>query len=335
MQIFYSMPTINRVPFKNLADAEMDISRDLRRILRADILAPGTFYGLLSYFAFRRLSSELSFDDYYLTFEGNPWEKTSIAALRKLNPNILVTGCQHTVVPQASTGVFVGKGESDILEYPDRIITVGNTPREIILKYGELPHETVIPGCALRYTYLQEIKPETGALPKTLLLALEGVIHTTKLLNYLAKFIDSLGEWKVIVRFHPALPFAEIDASGAFPEVLRGKVELSTRSLLDDLSDSGAVLYWGSTVALEAIQLGVPAIHLKGEEILSYDPLFACEALHETLLETDSLPVLLDQMAQMDSDELERSRHLAKAFMADYFLPVTDERLALFLAPRD
>ncbi len=324
-------------PSPNTSGEEQKISEDVKKILRADILSPGTFYSLLNYFAFQKIARQFKPQKYLLTFEGNPWEKTSIAALKSEDSRIEVIGCQHTVVPQASTGVFLGKREQSLLAYPDRILTVGKTTKEIMQRYGEYRERKVEAACALRYEYLEKISMRKDALPSCLLVALEGVPQSACLLHFLAKRISQLGEWRILVRFHPAFTYEHIQSAGLFPVSLEGRVEISRRPLLEDLAESGAVLYWGSTVSLEALKLGVPVIHLRGrhggEEVLSFDPLFDCKTMHYNVRAGESLVSILNEIRGLDGDSLHNNRKKAQEYLANYFHAVTNERLALFAGP--
>ena len=99
----------------------------------------------------------------------------------------------------------------------------------------------------------------------------------------------------------------------------------------DDLDESDMVIYWGSTVALEALMLGKPVINFDAGDALSYDPLFECHHLKWTVNKQTHLVEVIEKIYNMSDEEYEHQLKLAREYLGDYFYEITEERLDRFL----
>lgn len=329
-QLFTAEPHFESMRFATKSGGTVNVGRETASAISADILDASTFYGLIFYPMFARIAGQFSIARYFLTFEGNPWEKTSILGLREVSTEIKTTGYQHAVVPESAAGVFLHRREHELLAFPDKILTVGAIPRDIIRSHSSIESSRVEAGCALRYEYLQSIEGKTSPIPKKLLIALEGVKFTCKLLDYVARS-EGLEDWEITIRCHPAYPFEVMQKDYDFRADFLKRIKVSDSTLPEDLEEAGVVLYWGSTVSLEALQQGIPVIHLQGDEVLSYDPLFQCDVLHETVTAEDSLKCVLEKYTSLSQDELSSRREEARKYIQSYFHPATEERVANFV----
>jgi predicted glycosyltransferase len=103
-------------------------------------------------------------------------------------------------------------------------------------------------------------------------------------------------------------------------------------SLNEDLVNTSVVIYWGTTVSLEALGLGIPVIHYQREhDYLSYDPIFSCPGLHWNVNSGDDLSSVLKKITNIESKEYEKQKNLSDAYIDKYFLPVNDENMSQFL----
>ena len=86
---------------------------------------------------------------------------------------------------------------------------------------------------------------------------------------------------KLTIRFHPILPLKKIERKIHFEldKLTRILISENNSSIFDDLTKSDVVIYWGTTVALEALRMGIPLIHYQMGNFISYDPLFECNYL--------------------------------------------------------
>lgn len=292
-------------------------------------------YQSLHYDMTRRFVEYLKVKTFLLTYENNPWEKMSMQAIREFSPETEIIGYQHTVVPQSSANAFISSKESNIIPMPDRILTVGKIPKEIMEKYGCYDCGKIEPACGLRFEYLFNSSKVERKKRGHILLAVEGLNGAHQLVNYVIRELSGNMKYEVRVRTHPALPLA------LFKDKLTGSLNSipnfslsQNASLRDDLEWSDIVIYWGSTVSLEALVMGKPIIRYDMDCGLSYDPLFQCGHLKWTVHDDTPLTETIEDILTLDDDCFEQELEKAKQYIKDYFFPVTSANLELFL-PRE
>lgn len=307
---------------------------EISDLIHADLLGCSSRiqpYQYLHYGQTKNLLKKIAVKTFLLTFENNPWEKMCILALRQYAPLAKVLGYQHTVIPQASVNMFTSLEEEDIVPKPDCVLTVGPEPKRIIERYSGGDFLPVKSACALRYEnlwksdFLPRIK--TGRI----LLALEGIFEVYQMVNYALRELDGKQEFKIVIRAHPVLPVSAF--AGKLTKKLSDLpfVEISQgHSLIDDIKRTDLVMYWGSTVALEALWMGKPVVHFDQQALFSYDPLFACEHFKWTVTSNQKLDRVFQDIYGLCDESFCFQRRKALDYLKDYFYPVNLENLAPF-----
>jgi hypothetical protein len=270
-----------------------------------------------------------------LTYEGNPWERMFIKGLQQGCPNLFIVGYQHAVIPQAAAGMFLSQRESDYIPLPSIVLTTGHIPVTIIGRYGMLPNGRVRVGCALRFGYLFHLKP----MPKrsnqdifVVLVVLEGVKDVLPLVEYVLDHAPYCPNVTLRIRAHPVLPFERLLSFLGRDIELFDNVEVSHgRSIAEDLEDCDAVLYWGTTVALEALMLGRPVIHFDRGDLLSYDPLFELQDFKWRVSVGIDLSSVLDVIRRLSDQEYYKLQERARNYVTNYFRPADDDSLSQFM----
>ena len=270
-----------------------------------------------------------------LTFEGNPWERMFIAGLRRPNSQLPVFGYQHSVVPKSAAGVFIGPGEEKKSPLPTCVLTTGEIPASIIRDYGALSEVTVEPACALRYEYLYDIdyqeKTETQEGP-LVLVALEGVWGVLPLLEYVLDWAPGCLDFRFRIRAHPGLPLSKLLRKLGKRIIPGGNVEASLGgTVASDVEDSSAVLYWGTTVALEALMMGKPLIHFDRGDFLSYDPLFEFDDFKWRVRKNQDLKSVLEEIRRLPEERNAILRERGRNYIRSYFHEVDDNSMSKFL----
>ncbi len=291
-------------------------------------------YQLLHYGATARFVKKFRPGTFLLTYENNPWEKMCIMALRECSPLTKIVGYQHTVVPQASLNMFISSRELNIIPLPDRIIATGEIPKLIIEEYGQLQGERIVAGLALRFEKLLKLPLAETKNGKTLLVALEGILEAYHMVNYVLKELKDERYWNVIFRFHPdpVLPFERIERHLIYDPRSVSHMEISKESsLIKDLERSDAVIYWGSTAALEALWIGRPIIHYNNRSFLSCDPLFQCPFLKWNVQENESLLKILNDIAGKPRDIFREQQLKAREYLGRYFHQITEKEMEKFI----
>lgn len=315
-----------------LAFNGQDISRDFKRLYLFEHWSPATFHSLTYYHMVKNLCRDLEIKKYIYTFENNSWERMSLLAFRGFSPKTRLVGYQHNVVPLASANMFLGRGEEASAPVPDVVLTTGPRPLAILKEHGHFNEVHLHPTAAIRYRYLEGITavPRRRDSPK-LLVALEGVWQAASIMNHLLEKAEQLEGWEVIVRTHQALPYERLKRKIRFSIEHYPHFKLSSQSSLkDDLTAATAVLYWGSSVALEAIKFGKPLINIKLSEEIDFDPLFEMRALKWSWTPPADLRIILSEIQALGEADYTRLNHEASAYLESYFAPVTRENLKPF-----
>ena len=120
---------------------------------------------------------------------------------------------------------------------------------------------------------------------------MEGVYECYKLVNFVFNALSNAKDFRVIIRTHPARPFDRIRKDLCFDIDLHKNFSVSNqKSLKEDLEDVDILIYWGSTVSLEALMMGIPVIHVSLDDIVKVDPLFDCSHLKWTVENRERSP---------------------------------------------
>ena len=290
------------------------------------------FYQLLHYWATKNLIHNLSVETFLLTYENNPWEKMCMMAFREYSPKTKIIGYQHTVVPQASANMFISRKEQDIIPIPDKILTVGKVPKEIMEKYGSFAKGQIESSCGLRFEYLFETSQNERKRSGHILVVLEGIFEVYKMINYILRELQGNTKYQVTVRTHPVLPLNSITHKLDYRMHDIQNINISHNlSLKKDIEWADIVIYWGTTVALEALSIGKPIIHYEMDSILSYDPLFECDYLKWAVSDKAPLIPTIDEIYSFNDEQFASEQRNAKAYLSRYFFPVTEEGLNKFL----
>jgi hypothetical protein len=288
-------------------------------------------FQLLHYDAIGNMLKWMRFETFLFTFENNPWERMCILSLRHYSPSTKIIGYQHSVVPEAALNMFVHSSEKNIVPLPDMVLTTGDVPKDILQNYGDYSAVPVKTACALRYGYLFDIKPMARQEnPVRLLLVLDGVEQTKDFLGYILEQIQGQERYRLRVRCHPALPWDWLSRKFHFDISNLANVEVSSQTLHEDLSWADAVIYWQTTIALEAICWGKPVVNFKPGDILSYDPLFQTNALKWTATPQEKLLYIVKAVEQLDDQTYRRQLDAALLYIRRYFHPLTPQALQLF-----
>ena len=290
------------------------------------------FYQFLHYWSTKNLIHTVSVETFLLTYENNPWEKMCMMAVRKYSPKTKIIGYQHTVVPQASANMFISHKEQDVIPMPDKILTVGEAPKEIMERYGSYENGKIEASCGLRLEYLFETSKSERKKSGNILVVLEGIFEVYKMVNYVLRELQGNTKHQVVIRSHPVLPLNRMahKLDYRINDIQNFDVSCNP-SLKKDIEWADIVIYWGTTVALEALSMGKPVIHYEMDSVLSYDPLFDCNYLKWVVSDKDSLIPAIDEIYSLNDEQFAREQRNAKSYLSRYFFPVTEEGLNKFL----
>ena len=299
-----------------------EIDKDYRQTIRTEILQRYVINNALK---------DFKIETFITTYENNPWEKVCFLALREYSPSTKIIGYQHAVVSKASANMVCSKDEISIIPMPDKIITVGEITKRIMEKDGHYPEEKIYPSCALRHEYIYKANIKGFSRNKNILVVLEGVYNCYKLANFVFTALSDIEDYYVVIRTHPERPFEKIKNDLNFDINLNNNFSISTSNLKDDLLLADIVIYWGSTVGLEALMMGIPVIHVDLNDMISVDPLYECDHLKWTVKNIAKFPKVLNEIDRMSDGDYTDQYKKAKAYIERYLQRVTDSRLQEFI----
>ncbi len=275
--------------------------------------------------AITHLARKVRVRAFYMTYENYPWERMAIMALRQNSPTTKIIGIQHTVVPQAFLNYFASAAEVQHKLLPDAVYTTGEHTADIMRRYSSAQSVPVAAGCALRFEALGGVMTAPRRRVKNILLALEASAKTEAMVRSVFDQLQGDGHYQVRVRTHPLLPWKVLAEKMHLQA--QGNTAESTGSLQEDLTWADAVIYWSTTVSLEALVMGKPVIHFKNPGLLSFDPLFECPHLKWTVDGQGSLRGVLQEIDAVSDEDFALFQQKAKEYLDLYFCPVTSQRL--------
>jgi len=302
---------------------QMEFDKDYLNTIRAE---------LLQKYIIRNMLDHIKIHTFTTTYENNPWEKICFLSLKEYSPSTKTIGYQHAVVTKASANMFISKEEMSYVPMPDKIITVGDITSDLLREYGSFPENRIQSSCALRHEYLYKLMIKNFTKNNTILIALEGVYECYKLVNFVFNALSNTKDFQVIIRTHPALPFNRIKNDLCFDIDSHTNFSVSNqKSLKDDLSDADILIYWGSTVSLEALMMGIPVIHVNLDDLVSVDPLFNCRHLKWTVKNVEALQDVILQIYDLPEQDYLVQYNEAKSYIEKYLKKVTNNRLSEFI----
>jgi hypothetical protein len=103
--------------------------------------------------------------------------------------------------------------------------------------------------------------------------------------------------------------------------------------VVDDIERSDAILYWGSTVSLEALMMGKPVISFNMNNMLSFDPLSLLNFSGLRWTVDSNIPVhdIISQILYMNNDEFLLKANAGRENIEQYFREQTVDSMQAFL----
>lgn len=302
---------------------QMEMNNNFKKYALINLLQKNIIINMLKYYNIHTFTT---------TYENNPWEKVCFLSLRQYSPSTKIIGYQHAVVTKASANMFVSKEEMPIIPMPDKIITVGEVTKGIMEKYGYYPLNRIFPSCALRYEYIYKLKKKEFSKKNRILVALEGVTECYRLVNFVFNGLKDTKDYKVEIRTHPERPFNKIKNDLSFNIDLYDNFSTSNqKTLMDDLNANDILIYWGSTVSLEALMMGLPVVHVDLNDLVSVDPLFDCGYLKWAISEPKELLRVISEIYGLPKESYIDQYSKARAYIEKYLQKSNDEKLKEFI----
>lgn len=283
------------------------------------------FYSLVG----RLKENNISIDTIIHTHENHTWEKILHLAIRRFYPKSYIVGYQHVPLSRMTLNYFFSNVEPDIVPLPDRLLTTG-VYYERFLVESNYPKDLIKTAGALRYQYLAgSASAQRPEKPKILV---TFSADKSDIVELLIKLIDALGgkgQYKVILKFHPFMPFEKV--SQGLSLKLPPNFIVSDSEFKVCLKGSSAVVYTGSATAIEAMAAGVHPLHVASGFLVDADRLDLNPELRFSATTPDELEVYVQKIVSMPEEELARKRTLWSKTVSEIFGKIDQETYKLFL----
>lgn len=314
--LIFLFSNLHKLKTKDLLFEDEQLDGLVDNILKKSILTQSTFLALLNVQIYKNISKRFNAEKFILPYEGLCWETASILGFRQSSPEALITGKQHAVISTAAINNF--PINSQYMPLPDIIESTGTIPLKVMLKFNENNKINFRKGAAYRFNFNSLNKNKKKQFNKTILLGLEGVSNCRELVEYALNQVKLKKDWTLIIRPHPILPFSKLLHSlNENPLNYKNVILSEGNSLEYDFNRSGYMLYWGTTVALDCIGYGIPLLHYKYKDTLSFDPLESFNHFKWNVDNSTDLITLCDQITNMPNIDLLQEKALS--YLRDYF----------------
>lgn len=273
----------------------------------------------------------------FYPYENRAWEKMLLLGIRSVSPRTRLLGYNHASITGSHTNFMLKKEEQTRMPFPDRVITMGRVTHGWLEKQGGHPQQVLTVGCALRQSSAAPaalIKSRRDKKVSRLLVALAtSQVEYVNTLVYLqealaSEMVDVCERVTIKIRPHPTIRLE--NALKVLEGMITFPFEVSSESVARDLDWADVVLYASSTIGLEAVGAGIPAIYMDLGDILNTDPMDGWfEFKWVAGCPTDLVPILSNIQALGDEEFASRQR-LGREYAESYLTPVTEECLRIF-----
>jgi len=273
-------------------------------------------------------------DRFIYIFENQPFERALCWEVRRSFPEASVIGFQHASTPRFWLNVHLApQGEPDA-PLPDWIVTNGTYTAGVLRENGHGPENLVVGG-ALQMNelvdQLSSMEPAAPAdgIPTILVAPSDGLEEATELTFLAANLFERDSSVRVILKYHPQMPpriRTDIDRIS-----LPKNVTVSEEPILGLMSRSSILIYSGSTVTVQALALGLPAIHVKPQFDLDRDPLDGAKSVRLEAAGIEELREKVHWLLANREEYITQNRDSWKSLTESVYGPVTEDSYRAFV----
>lgn len=134
---------------------------------------------------------------------------------------------------------------------------------------------------------------------------------------------------RIVVKCHPITPFEKV--RGFIRERLPRHVEVSDEPISDLMLKSSVMVYGGSTVCIQALALGLPAVHLRPRFDLDLDPLEATPDIRLEALGLEELRQKVRWLLDHREEYVAQHRDRWAELVQELYGPVTEQTFRAFV----
>lgn len=260
-------------------------------------------------------------------FENQPWEKTLRLGLRAALPETESVGFQHTPVSEHWFPYFASRRDLAAGQLPDRLLTIGRRWCRLFAASG-YPADRLEIVPALRHAHLKDLRGARarGSDERSVVLVAGSIGHSDSLelvVKSLQAFDEGAGT-QVRIKLHPKLGVSQeaferrvCEALGR--RALAANVSFVGGSALDALRDTDVVLYNTTSVAYEALGLGIPVVFVESDFWFDIDPLPPGSDVREAARTPAEIRAAIERLLRETPAEAECRRLRAEELIRDAF----------------
>lgn len=301
----------------------------LRAELAENYFSQKFFANVLYYFKVKDFLSAMRSRTFIYTFENYAWEKMCVLACREAK--VKSVGFQHAFIAQNSFKYFLGRNEAQAVPHPDRIVTMGNATKEILEKKALWPAGLSVVGGAFRQKALSPSLTVDRRKHDILVALTMTEDDTVKMLNFIHASGIRPEAGNVIFRFHPQTDVKRVFEQIAFAWPAHFK-RSEASSVYEDFRQVGIVLYTWTTVCLEAVAVGLPAVYINVHFPYSLNPLFDCPYLNTSVSRPEDLMPAIEALRSLKDEDYQKQRGMADSYMKNYFYPPSEKAMEQFIS---
>lgn len=297
----------------------------LLKPIRADIQSSRSqhiCYALLMQYALQKvLKNNLNANIIHM-YEGHSWEYGCQYAARQAGRPCF--GYQHSAILPSHIKMRIPG--SKLKPVPDIIFTTGKVAKKILVDHWGHDANKVVSACAFRRAAIYQYTPALICTDyaDTILILLQGLSSDLHWVHHICSNLHSTRPRQVIVRQHPLAPL-RLDYSKLCHDDLTKMADSEVDDLYTDILRSNVVIYHGTTAALEAIALGVPALYVDLGKALPVDPVFEKPGLCADFKLGDDLFGCCDALLRVPAEVMKQQQLSARRYYEDYFTCPNEE----------
>ena len=307
----------------------IDVAPLISQCMKREIGTGNVLLNVWFYLTSRVLAKRIAFRAVLYPFENRSWEKMLVLAFREGTACRLI-GYQHASITPRHSSLLFSENEWDATPVPDLVVTTGEIPAQMLVKIGRYPERRVRAGVALRQPSARgKLREGRGEVQKILVILSSSLEEYVKSLLVLNEGLRSNDRYEIVLRTHPTIPLSA--ALERVPPMTFRYRQSSKASAAEDLQEADVVCYTSSTVALEAMSLGIPLVYLDLGDFMDPDPLFDFTDLKWSVRNPSEILPTLDRIGSLPLPELQKRRLSAQAYAVSYTRPADAAGLREFM----
>ena len=308
------------------------INELVRLAIREAHASGDVFRSLYMHDCIERLGARLKVDRLFYPYENRAWEKMVLLGIRSSSPSTRSVGYQHASITASHTNFMLTDKEAEVTPLPDVVVTMGAVTKDWLIREGGHPASLVKVGCALRQSNASDgmlRKRHEQRVMRVLVALATGLTEYVGMLTFLNEAIDPEEGREIRIRPHPTLFLDK--AVRLLPEGrTRFSYAMSKGPVAEDLAWADVVLYASSTIGLEAVGMGVPAVYIDLGDILDTDPMGGWTEFKWVAREPKDLGTVLSEIGMLSDVQYSFHQQQGQAYAGAYLLSVNEQTLRVF-----